>query len=104
MGGAMIPDPARAANTCHRRAFSASTHHALSRKQRGAVLIMVLWTAVLLTILVTVLAANVRLSATTAFHHRAGSQQHLDVMAAMQQAEMELMLELMPPSLDVPPR
>jgi len=69
-------------------------------RQRGAVLIMVLWTAVLLTILVTVLAANVRLSATTAFHHRSGSQLHLDVMAAMQQAEMELMLEHMPLPVD----
>lgn len=74
----------------------------MTRTQRGAVLIMVLWTAVMLTILVTVLAANVRLSATTAFHHRSGSQLHLDIMAAMQQAEMELMLELMPPSPDTP--
>lgn len=72
------------------------------RPQRGAVLIMVLWTAVMLTILVTVLAANVRLSATTAFHHSSGSQRHLDLIAAMQQAEMELMLERMPPSPDAP--
>lgn len=70
-------------------------------RQRGAVLIMVLWTAVMLTILVTVLAANVRLSATTAFNHRAGSQLHLDITAALQQAEMELMLEQMPPAPDV---
>lgn len=63
---------------------------------RGAVLIMVLWTAVVLTVLVTVLATNVRLSATTAFHNKTGSRDFADVMAAMNQAEMELMLERMP--------
>lgn len=81
---------------CH----SARSRRIQRRQQRGAVLIMVLWTAVMLTILVTVLAANVRLSATTGFNHRSGSQLHLDVMAAMQQAEMELMLEHMPPPVD----
>lgn len=65
-------------------------------RQRGAVMIMVLWTAVVMTILVTVLAANVRLSATTAFHNKAGSQDYAAVMATMHKAEMELMMERMP--------
>lgn len=66
------------------------------RQQQGAVIIMVLWTAVVMTVLVTVLAANIRLSATTAFHNRAGSQDYASVMAAMHQAEMELIMERMP--------
>lgn len=65
-------------------------------KNSGAVLIMVLWTAVVLTVLVTVLAANVRLSATTAFHNKTGSHDHAAVQAAMNKAEMELMMERMP--------
>lgn len=65
-------------------------------QQRGAVMIMVLWTAVMMTILVTVLAANIRLSATTAFHNKAGNQDYAAVMATMHKAEMELMMERMP--------
>lgn len=66
------------------------------RQQRGAVMIMVLWTAVVMTILVTVLAANVRLSATTAFRNKAANQDYAAVMATMHKAEMELMMEQMP--------
>ncbi|HDZ08715.1 general secretion pathway protein GspK [Pseudohongiella sp.] len=65
-------------------------------QQRGAVMIMVLWTAVVMTILVTVLAANIRLSATTAFHNKAANQDYAAVMATMHKAEMELMMERMP--------
>ncbi|MDP2126910.1 MAG: type II secretion system protein GspK [Pseudohongiella sp.] len=64
--------------------------------QRGAVLIMVLWTTVVLTVLVTVLASNVRLSANTAVYHRQGAQDFASVMSAMYKAEMELMMERMP--------
>lgn len=67
------------------------------RQQRGAVLIMVLWTAVVLTVLVTVLAANVRLSANTAHYHRQGAQDFANVMDAIYKAEMELMMERMTP-------
>lgn len=70
-------------------------------RQRGAVMIMVLWTAVVMTILVTVLAANIRLSATTAFHNKAGNQDYAAVMATMHKAEMELMMERMPPPPDL---
>lgn len=65
-------------------------------RQCGAVMIMVLWTAVVMTILVTVLAANIRLSATTAFHNKAGNEDYAAVMAAIHKAEMELMMERMP--------
>jgi general secretion pathway protein K len=66
------------------------------RSSRGAVLIMVLWTAVILTVLVTVLATNVRLSANTALNHKIASRDLANVMAALNQAEMELLMERMP--------
>ncbi len=59
-------------------------------------LIIVLWTAVLLTVLVTAMASKVRLSATTAYHNQEASSQWAAVMAAINQAEMELMMERMP--------
>jgi general secretion pathway protein K len=69
--------------------------------QRGVVLIMVLWTAVVLTVLVTVLASNIRLSANTALHHRTGTLAHAQLMGAVRKAEMELMMESMPVPLGV---
>ena len=66
------------------------------KRQSGAVIIMVLWTSVLLTILVTVLASKVNLSAKTAFHNKTGSSHLAAVMEAVNFAEMELMLERMP--------
>lgn len=74
-----------------------STAGIKNSKQRGAVLIMVLWTAVVLTVLVTVLASNVRLSANTAMYHRQGAQDFASVLSAIYRAEMELMMERMPP-------
>ncbi|MEX1196413.1 MAG: hypothetical protein WEB57_00950 [Pseudohongiellaceae bacterium] len=71
------------------------------RRQTGAVLIMVLWTATILTIMVTVLAANVRLSATTAWHNRTGSEDLVAVMSTLNKAEMELIMERMPPPPDL---
>jgi general secretion pathway protein K len=68
----------------------------LMSRQRGAVIIIVLWTSVLLTILVTVMASKVQLSAKTAFHNKAGSSDLAAVMTALNNAEMELMLERMP--------
>lgn len=69
--------------------------------QRGVVLIMVLWTAVVLTVLVTVLASNIRLSANTALHHRTSTLGHAQLMGAVRKAEMELMMESMPLPLGV---
>ncbi|HLT64408.1 MAG TPA: hypothetical protein VKZ92_07795 [Pseudohongiella sp.] len=66
------------------------------QRQRGAVLIMVLWTAVVLTVLVTVMASSIRLSANTARHHREGPQAFATIMDAMYKAEMELMMLRMP--------
>jgi general secretion pathway protein K len=68
----------------------------LKPHQRGAVIIIVLWTAVLLTVLVTAMASKVRLSAKTAFYNQEASQAWAGIMAAVNQAEMELLLERMP--------
>lgn len=64
--------------------------------QRGSVIIIVLWTAVLLTILVTAMASKVRLSAKTALHNQDAASNWVRVMAAVNSAEMELMMERMP--------
>lgn len=72
------------------------------KRQQGAVLIMVLWLAIVMTVLVTVMAANIRLSATTAFHHQEGAREYADMMSALNRAEMELILERMPIPADQP--
>lgn len=71
-------------------------HNRLKTTQRGAVIIIVLWTAVLLTVLVTAMASKVRLSAKTAFYNQEASQSWAQLMATVNQAEMELLLERMP--------
>jgi len=67
-----------------------------SFKQQGSVIIIVLWTAVLLTVLVTAMASKVRLSAQTVVHNRDASWNWAQLMTAVNFAEMELMLERMP--------
>jgi len=69
---------------------------ALMMKQTGSVLIIVLWTTVLLTVLVTAMASKVRLSAKTALHNQEASAGWAELMGAINQAEMELMLKKMP--------
>ena len=69
-------------------------------RQRGSVIIIVLWTSVLLTVLVTVMAGKVQLSAKTAFHNRAAVTDLARVSSAVNQAEMELMLERMSAPID----
>ena len=64
-------------------------------RQRGAVIIIVLWTAVLLTVLVTAMASKVRLSAATTANNRVASLDWAELMGAVSHAEMELMLERM---------
>ena len=66
-----------------------------SASQRGAVLIIVLWTAVLLTVLVTAMASRVRLSASATLNNRDASLAWADLMGTVSHAEMELMLERM---------
>ncbi|MCP5347802.1 MAG: type II secretion system protein GspK [Gammaproteobacteria bacterium] len=65
-------------------------------RQNGAVIIIVLWTAVLLTVLVTAMASKVRLSANTAFHNQQGVDQWAAVMEAVDKTYMELMFKEMP--------
>ncbi len=64
--------------------------------QKGSVIIIVLWTAVLLTVLVTAMASKVSLSAKTALHNQEATAYWAEVMAAVNNAEMELMMESMP--------
>ncbi len=63
--------------------------------QRGTVIIIVLWTAALLTVLVTAMASKVRLSAQTVVHNQEAAVNFADLMAALNKAEAELMMELM---------
>ena len=71
-----------------------------SRSNKGSVLIIVLWTAVLLTVLVTAMAGKVRLSAQTVAHNQEVSASWAQLMGTVHQAEMELMLEMMAPPID----
>ena len=80
-----------------------SCRSALHHPVQGSVLIIVLWTAVLITVLVTAMASKVRLSAQTVSHHRDVSRGWLELMAAVSHAEMELMLELMAQPIDFQP-
>jgi len=65
-------------------------------KQRGAVLILVLWTIALATLLVSTIASEVRLSAKAVFYHRAGVDNRAKLLKAAQYALFEIMLERMP--------
>lgn len=70
------------------------------RRQRGSVIIIVLWTSVLLTVLVTVMAGKVQLAAKTAMHNRTAVTDLARVASALNQAEMELLLERMSAPID----
>jgi general secretion pathway protein K len=65
-------------------------------RQQGSVLIITLWTITLLTILITALAGQVRLSARVTQFHQDDLDTWAKLLAALNQAEMELVLELMP--------
>lgn len=65
-------------------------------KQRGAVLILVLWTVALATLLVSTLALEVRWSAQAVFQHRAGVDNRANLLKALHYAMFELMLQRMP--------
>lgn len=73
------------------------------RQQRGSVIIIVLWTTILLTILVTVMAGKVQLSARTAFHNREAATDLARIGSTMNRAEMELILETMQRPIDYIP-
>ena len=72
------------------------------QQQSGSVLLIVLWTAVLLTILVTAMASKVRLSARTAFNNQLAADDYTQMMSALNSAEMDILLERMSPPLDAP--
>ena len=72
-------------------------------RQKGSVLIIVLWTAVLLTVLVTAMAGKVRLSAQTVVHNQDASIGWAALMGAVSHAEMEVMLGLMSLPVDYQP-
>ena len=72
-----------------------------SNQQRGSVLLIVLWTAALLTILVTAMASQVRLSARTAFNNQLAADDYAQAMTALHAAEMEVLLEQLPPPVDI---
>lgn len=74
---------------------------AVKENQRGSVLLIVLWTAALLTILVTAMASQVRLSARTAFNNQLAADDLAQSLTALHAAEMELVLELLPPPVDL---
>lgn len=65
--------------------------------QRGSVIIVALWTITLMTILVTVIASQNRLSAQVAYFHQQELATWARVQEAVNRAEMELMLERMAP-------
>ena len=67
-----------------------------TKNEKGSVIIIVLWTAALLTVLVAAMASKVRLSATTAMNNQSAAMNWLAVMTAINHAEMELIIERMP--------
>lgn len=75
---------------------------AATGRQRGTVLIITLWTVTLLTILVTVLAGQSRLSARATQFHQEELATWASVVAAVNQAEMEVMLDHMDPPVLTP--
>lgn len=79
-----------------RAAFTSGNRGNSRARQRGSVIIIVLWTAALLTVLVTAMAARVRLSAQTVAHNYTAATQWAELNGAVSQAEAELMLALMP--------
>jgi len=65
-------------------------------RQNGAILIIVLWFIVIVTVIVAALATETRLSAKVAFHNKKGLQVWNDTLQALRVAEMELLINRMP--------
>jgi len=66
------------------------------RVQQGSILIIVLWLITLGLILVTAIASNIRLSATTVIHHQQALKDWSAVLNAVNMARFELLIEKMP--------
>jgi general secretion pathway protein K len=69
----------------------------MKMRQRGSVIIVTLWTITLMTILVAAIAAQNRLSAQAAYFHQQDVENWAQVLGVINQAEMEILLEQMPP-------
>ncbi|MDM8546081.1 type II secretion system protein GspK [Candidatus Venteria ishoeyi] len=65
-------------------------------RQRGAVLIIVLWFITLISLLVATLASEVRLSAKAAWFYQQNTQRWALTLQAVHLAQMELMIQRMP--------
>jgi len=78
------------------------TMRELKNSQRGAILIIVLWFVVIVTIMIAVLASETRLSAKAVFHNKLGLQTWNDTLIALRAAEMEIIgiksKRIIPPS------
>lgn len=73
-------------------------------RQRGAVLVLVLWFLATAAVFAAVMASEARLTAKAAFHNREAAQRWGAMLDALRRAEMELMLTRMPePAVDQGP-
>lgn len=64
--------------------------------EQGSVIVVTLWTVILLTILITVIAGQIRLSSRAAYYQQEELVDWANTLSAINQAEMELMMERMP--------
>ncbi len=67
------------------------------QKNKGAILIIVLWFVVILTVMAATLAKETRLSAKAVFYNKAELATWNDTLAALNAAQMELLINRMPP-------
>jgi general secretion pathway protein K len=65
-------------------------------QHKGAILIVVLWFIVIVTIMVATLSSETRLSTKVVFYNKMGLQTWNDTLAALRAAEMELLINKMP--------
>ena len=66
------------------------------RQQSGAILIIVLWFMIIVTAMVAALASETRLSAQIVYYNKLALQNWNDTLKALQSAEMELLISMMP--------
>jgi len=65
--------------------------------QQGAVLILVLWFIMLASLLIITMAGEVKLAAKAVYYQQQQIKQQADIWRALRLAEMEIMLEMLPP-------
>lgn len=74
----------------------------LIQNKRGSVLIAVLWTIALVAVLAALLASEVRLNSQVVFRQKQMLSTWADTLSTLRMAEMELMLQRMPPAPGAP--